>query len=333
MRCLDAEFMEDLGKGFLAPILERIKQDHTLMLAIRGGYINIYYRGGNLLKLTKAKSGRRYEPFFDANYIISKNAGLQAWLKDNAGALVSEADSTRWVTKFGELKQEMDIFLTKKKKDEREFQQLIVRENNFSRLANETEYFFTDIEYTSPRADAGDLDASPLAGRGFRFDMLGVEWLASERKHAKAGQCRPVIVEVKYGDNALGGSAGLTKHLQDIRAFLDNSRKELVDTLNDQLTQLQKLELLGIRENDMQLRATLEKRPLVIFVIANSNPRGKKLKKEVDELAGILGTGDPGFDVAFFVANFAGYAMHSCNMEDIATFTRRLAEAERRKKS
>lgn len=332
MRCLDAEFMDDLQQGCLAPILKRIKNDNTLMLAIRGGYINIYYRGGNLLRLSKAKRARRYEPFFDSNYLISKNAGLQAWLKDNAGALVSTADADRWVEKFGELKQEMDIFLTKKKKDEREFQQLIVRENNFSRLANETEFFFTDIEYTSPRADAGDIDASPLAGRGFRFDMLGVEWLASDRKHAMAGHCRPVIVEVKYGDKALGGSAGLTKHLQDIRAFLDTCRNELVDTLNDQLTQLQKLELLGIKKNDMQLRATLEKRPLVIFVIANSNPRGTKLKKEVDELARLLGTGDPGFDLAFFVANFAGYAMHSCNMEDIATFTRRLEEAERSKK-
>lgn len=325
MRCLDAEFMDDLKTGFLAPILERVKTDHTLMLAIRGGYINIYYRGGNLLKLSKARNARRYEPFFDKKYINPDNAGLQAWVGDNAQSLTSKDDAIRWVEKFCELKQEMDIFLAKNNKDEREFQQLIVRENNFSRLANETEYFFTDIEYTSPRGS--DADASPLAGKGFRFDMLGVEWLASERKHAKAGQCRPVIVEVKYGDNALGGSAGLTKHLQDIRGFLDTSRNELVDTLNDQLTQLQQLELLGIRENAMQLRATLEKRPLVIFVIANSNPRSDKLRAQVAELGLLMGNDDPGFDVVFFVANFAGYAMHSDSLLDLASFSCRLEEA------
>lgn len=325
MRCLDAEFMDDLQNGCLAPILKRVKKDHTLMLAIRGGYINIYYRGGNLLKLSKAKNARRYEPFFDPKYIISGNAGLQAWIEDNTRPISPEADATPWVEKFCELKQEMDIFLAEKNKDEREFQQLIVRENNFSRLANETEYFFTDIEYTSPRAS--DTDASPIAGRGFRFDMLGVEWLASDRKHAKAGQCRPVIVEVKYGDGALGGSAGLAKHLQDIRAFLDSSRNELVDTLNDQLTQLQQLELLGIRKNDMQLRASLEKRPLVIFVIANSNPRSDKLKAQVAELGILLGNDDPGFDLVFFVAHFAGYAMHSDSLLDLASFSCRLEEA------
>lgn len=53
MRELSKDFLNNLksAKGLLHPILERVEQDDTLMLAIRDNYINIYYRGGSLLKV------------------------------------------------------------------------------------------------------------------------------------------------------------------------------------------------------------------------------------------------------------------------------------------
>ena len=53
--------------GLLHPILERVKQDQTLMLAIRGNYINIYYRGGNILKVEE-QGKSRYRASFDKQY-------------------------------------------------------------------------------------------------------------------------------------------------------------------------------------------------------------------------------------------------------------------------
>jgi hypothetical protein len=66
MRQISKEFISDLKNedGMLHPLLKRVKQDHTLMLAIRNGYINIYYRGGNILQVTEKSKGF-YEPFFD----------------------------------------------------------------------------------------------------------------------------------------------------------------------------------------------------------------------------------------------------------------------------
>ena len=65
MRMLSERFMNDLMQpdGLLIPILVRVKQDQTLMLAIREDNINIYYRGGNLLQLHQ-KNGS-YQAFFD----------------------------------------------------------------------------------------------------------------------------------------------------------------------------------------------------------------------------------------------------------------------------
>ncbi len=69
MRELSKNFLFDLQSpnGLLRPVFERVRQDHTLMLAIRDGYINIYYRGGNLIKVQEQSKGS-YSSFFDKNY-------------------------------------------------------------------------------------------------------------------------------------------------------------------------------------------------------------------------------------------------------------------------
>jgi len=61
-----------------------------------------------------------------------------------------------------------EYFAGGSKTTEREFQQLVARENNKSSISNETEYFVSDIEVTVPR----------LAS----FDIVAIRWLASERK-------------------------------------------------------------------------------------------------------------------------------------------------------
>ena len=52
---ISVNFMRDLKEkeGVLFPLLERIKEDDTLMLALRGTYANVYYRGGSLLKISR----------------------------------------------------------------------------------------------------------------------------------------------------------------------------------------------------------------------------------------------------------------------------------------
>lgn len=319
MRQLHPDFIDDLNNGCLYPILDRVRHDHTLMLAIRGDYINIYYRGGNLLKLVKKDGERRYQPFFDKKYIGLKNDELRtqvdsAWIDTSTAATV-------WVQRFCHLKQEMDLFFARKQKDEREFQQLILRENNFSRLANDTEVFFTDIEYAQDAAAAGGRPA-------FRFDMLGVQWLASDRRQTHAGRCRPVLVEVKYGDAALGGNAGLLKHYRDIAGYLQAHRTALVDLLNAQLGQLQDLELLGVKKNEMRLRVDPEAKPIVVFVLANSNPRSGKLAGELARLREAIDQAGPeaDFDLRFFVSSFAGYAMHERNLFSLDEFEPLLAQ-------
>ena len=72
----------------------------------------------------------------------------------------------------------MDEYFALKGKAKREFQQLIVRENNYSSISNETEYFITDIEVTEPGAA--------------RFDMMAICWPASQRKNGS--KCKAALI-------------------------------------------------------------------------------------------------------------------------------------------
>ena len=86
MRKLSEKFMGDLvdSDGVLYPILARVKKDHTLMLAIRENFINIYYRGGNILNLKEHNKGF-YQASFDDQYNPDSTSPNQSnwriWIK------------------------------------------------------------------------------------------------------------------------------------------------------------------------------------------------------------------------------------------------------------
>ena len=305
MRELSKDFMKDLKdtNGLLYPILERVKQDHTLMLAIRENYINIYYRGGNLLRVNKEQGKDSYKSFFDVKY--NKSGKTIPILPTT---IKCQADAKTWVDKFPHLKEIMDIYFAKYGKSEREYQQLVARENNNSTISNESEYFVSDIEFTDPG--------------NARFDMLAIRWLASQRKDGS--NCRAALIEMKYGDGALGGGAGLLKHLQDIDALLSDydKYKSLLETMESQFNQLDELGLLNFNRGISKAKVKLSDadKPEVIFILANHNPRSPKLCLILDGPEFVAYELNQGFDLRFFVSSFAGYGLHSDCMLTLTQF-------------
>src|ERR1035438_1231807 len=114
----------------LYPILDRVRNDHTLLLSIRKDYINIYYRGGNILRVEKVGASG-YTSFFDTKY--NKNAETTLDLPRNIG---NHDDAKKWVDSFQSLKLIMDFYFSRICKSEREFQQLVARESNDSTSTN-----------------------------------------------------------------------------------------------------------------------------------------------------------------------------------------------------
>jgi len=209
----------------------------------------------------------------------------------------------------------MDFYFSDYSKPEREFQQLLARENNFSTIANQSEYFISDIEFAD-------------SALGARFDILALRWLVSQRK--STGNCRPALIEMKYGDGALSGNAGVLKHLQDIDALVSNGDKykALLETMETQFNQLDEFGLINFNRiaNWTKIKLDANNKPEVIFVLANHNPRSSKLNSILSDPKIEKYDHSPNFDLRFYVAGFAGYALHADCMVTLAQFRESLKD-------
>lgn len=258
MRGLSPQFMQDLLTGDLAVLLERIRLDHTLDLQIREDYLNVYYRGGNLLKLSAGAGG--YTAFFDRRY--AKGAPLPALPSTVADA----ADMALWVGAFPELKLAIDLFLGRHPKEEREIQQSICRDNNLGSVSKSTDYFLCDIEYDTPHG---------------RFDFLAVHWPGSARRR-RDGR-RLVIGEVKQGDHSLKDKSGLHAHLNDVEAFLADSA-QVARTKTEMVGLFKQKHTLGLMNNVHTLVGFGDQPPLFLLVLANHVPRSTTLRKQLETM-------------------------------------------------
>lgn len=253
-RGLSPEFFEDLKGGLLAPLRERVVQDQSLCLELREDYINVYYRGGNLMKVSPADGG--YSAFFDPNYFGRAEAPSPM----PPDRLREPEDVAAWLSAFPSLKQAMDLW---QPGEEREVQQLLLRDNNVGGCARSTDYYVCDIEYQSPHG---------------RFDIVAVHWpsIPSERK--KADVRRLALGEVKLGDGALEGPAGLHAHVNDVNAHLavpenlDGLKREMVRVFNQKRA-------LGLIDCGKDLVGFGTEPPVLLLVLVNHDPDKSRLRE------------------------------------------------------
>jgi hypothetical protein len=309
MRELPGTFMQDLldPEGVLHPILSRVRKDQTLMLAIRDGFINIYYRGGSILRVTENK-GAAYRGFFDERY---NKSGRE--MPHTPAIIRHQVDAEAWVDSLPALKRIMDEFLSTYNKDEREFQQLVARENNSSSISNESDYFISDIEVSETNSHA-------------RFDMIAIKWPTTNRRSGE--NCRLAFIEMKYGDDALGGKAGVLKHLKDIDCLISNNENfsKMKVVIENQFNQLDQLGLLKFNKGQGFTRVSLDPyaKPEVVFIMANHNPRATGLKTILSTPEIVAYNESSRFDLRFFVASFSGYGLHAKSMLPLVEFQKLL---------
>ena len=260
MRGLNADFMEDLKSGMLRRLLDRVHLDRTLCLELRDDYLNIYYRGGNLLRL--GRRGDAYAAAFDVKY--AKGAPLQV----PPTALREPDHVTAWLDAMPHLKLAMDLYMGHHPKEEREIQQIIARDNNIGSVSRATDYYVCDIEYANAHG---------------RFDIVGVHWPSTGTDRKQSVARRLVVGEVKQGDNALSGKAGLHAHVRDVDGFLSDParlaglKEEMVAVFN----QKRALDLINCGRD---LESFSDEPPLFLLILANHDPDKTKLREELATL-------------------------------------------------
>ena len=255
----DSTFFNDfLNGGVLSPLLGLVKKDHTLDMELRGSYVEIYYRGGLLYKIEN-KGNSNYEITYTKEYILEKNA-------QGSGVINSVADAKREVAEY---KHNMDLYFSKYSKLEKEFQQIIVRENNLSgAVSHATDYFILDIEYAS---------------MGARFDMLAVKWVSTGSKRKNTENLPIAFIEVKYGDGAVTGQASIGKHIRDYINFRKdkNKMKQLAEDMQKVFNQKCDLGLIKAFEGNPPGISIDPENVECIFIFANHDPDKTNLLKEI----------------------------------------------------
>ena len=246
------------------------------------------------------KLSRKYTVFFDPKY----------FRKDREIALPPcEIDGKegieKWLKIWSELKHAMDCYFGKNPADEREFQQLLVRDNNFGSIANSTDYYICDIEYAS---DNG------------RFDMIAVHWPSTTSERMKGKDRRMVLVEVKHGDGALTGKAGLHKHIEDINKYLSNSETER--NLKQDMVQVFKQKRgLKLVECKRELISFSDEPPILLLVFANHDPESSKLR----DLLHCLPC-SPNAELQIATANFLGYGLYEQGVHSVEALKSRFGD-------
>jgi hypothetical protein len=171
MRKISDRFLDQLQTGFLSPLTDSVRTDIDLDLFIRDGYINIYYKGSSLLKLSE-KPGDVYavdiHPKFLNGMVI--------------GDLTDRRSTDAFMANIPRLKE--NIIQHGKPSLEIEYEQLIIRANNCENR-NNSEYFIFDRQYTLGTRD--------------RIDLMGIYWPAPGRRREQ--DVAPCLIEIKFALN------------------------------------------------------------------------------------------------------------------------------------
>jgi len=299
MRRLEHSFLSDLKEGCLTELTATVRSDTSLCLELRGDYINVYYRGGNLMELRQnGQSANEYAVSFDTNYFA---AGEEIALPDRT--VRSHMELTGWLDLWPALKRSIDRWMSSTKANaEREFQQLALRDNNFGSVARDTDYYVCDIEFQSEQG---------------RFDMIAVHWPSEPAVRKQARDRRLVFVEVKYGDGALGN---LHAHLAHVNAFASDPRRlkrfkeDMVHVFNQKWG-------LGLLDCGNRLQSFSGERPIFLLMLVNHDPQKSALSRLLRSLPA-----SPHVDVRIGTASFLGYGLYEQCVHPVKTVLERFGE-------
>ncbi|MDP8256444.1 MAG: hypothetical protein P9M14_11900 [Candidatus Alcyoniella australis] len=298
-RGLSEKFLQQLESGLMHPVLERVRNDTTLNFQIRDDYINLYYRGGNLSRISRNPQGE-FSVAFDSNYF----KGIAAIKPNLPKALTSPQHVAEWLDALPMLKQGMDLWFAKHPRDEKEIQQRIARINNIGKVAKGTDYFICDFEYQSKEG---------------RFDLVGVRWPSKGSIRKRNRGLTLSFVEVKYADSALKGKAGIVAHLADIKKFscIQSNLTGLADEMKTVFNQKRRL---GLIDNQKDIESFDLSQVELMFILANHDPESKILSQIIGKQKMI---GRQKVEVTFATANFMGYGLYLEGIFSLADFMKK----------
>lgn len=268
-------------EGKLGGLIEMVKNDDELVLQIREDYFNVYYKGGNMLKVSSENSFQ-----FDYNYFkceISLDTQEQRKKRiDKRRSILDSLKNTRdYKTFIDEMKKLMDkywIWLYNEKHrslHEKDTQHALCISNTES-----TDYTIIDLEFqVSIRKDCTyhyepySLPRHPgiyVCEKSPRFDIIAVR--NSDR--------RLCVIELKNGLDALVGKSGIGDHADSFEGSIGkNPLAELTFTkeMEKVVSDKKRLKLLS---DDFYIDEKLPIEFIYAYAFKSEDENGKKAERD-----------------------------------------------------
>ena len=274
-------FLNELKTGSLKEFLKYVQLDDTLNLELRGRKVTLYYRGGALLTIKQ----NTYQ--FEG---LTKKYHIGISCISPTISNINEYIPTA--------KHIIDVYINTIRNHlyEKDIQQQIAKENNFSPNSLDTDYFVIDTEY----ADLG------------RFDIVALRWdsTGSARKLPKSFLPTLTIFEVKQGYRSLSGKSGMNSHINDFNKFCKTKdmqlfKQDMINVFNQKI-ELGLLKGMGKYKEITKVAEKIE----FIFLLVNYKSDSTKLKTALDTIA----------DCQFIYSNPMGYGLYVRNVVDKQQF-------------
>ncbi|HSQ88317.1 hypothetical protein [Romboutsia sp.] len=304
VKMISDSFIYDLKEGALSKILKYVKADSTLQMELRKNGINIYYRGGSLIKI-KENEANDYTAYFDKNYITTDDSeSVMIQCIDG----INTVEKTKKLIEFiPKIKQQMDFWMTVKKPNggEREYQHIVAKENNLGNVGKYSDYFICDIEY----------DGHLNKDENYKFDMIGVKWPSNSEARKNNNNLNLCIIGMKYGEKS---DLKILSYMQDIYKFL--SYKDKLNNLKEEMKEIYKVKSeLGLIYPYEGVDIDFSNKVEVIFIFANQNPKQSSLKEEINEIKEkeIYGILSQIADIKVAKSSFVGYGLYEENIISI----------------
>jgi hypothetical protein len=271
----DEDFRGKLKKGgSMRSLIEIVKRPNSdLVLQIRDNYINIYYKGGNIAKISSEMSVD-----VDKNYFRQYPSDQSE--KEDMSAISNKCDNVKKLFEahnyedyIKEVKDAMvnywENVLNGKGLEEKKAQHSICMQNDDS-----SEYTIIDLEYQVSKQSEFSYQGERRSLKGEmptpRFDIIAVR----NKDH------RLCVIELKKGSQALSQKAGVQEHAESFAntiGYSEQSKKAFLEEMIEVLRQ--KKEDLGIMSKEIWINNELEPE----FIFAYQFKKGEKMYDSFDK--------------------------------------------------
>lgn len=242
--------LSELKSGSLKPLVDLIKSNDDLVLQIRDNYFNVYYKGGNVAKVTSPKSVE-----FDENYFRAHSEKSdEDWddIKNKRQDAIDLFKKGLFGKYIDTVKSAMETYWHDILKDkgvaEKMAQHQICILNNF-----QADYTVIDLEYQVSTESECKYRGNRRTKKGNlpspRFDIVAI----------RNSDHRLCIIELKKGTKALKDPSGVQEHAESFANTIGYNKKTklaFVDEMNNVL--LQKRDYLDLLDKGITIDMSLE---------------------------------------------------------------------------